>query len=100
MSSQRHRYVLQSGEGDILCFTKIRLVELAAPLAVGYPILPATRAVLLACGVPAARTLERERTCRWMSQPANPRGRVDCDLRFARGFENTEHPVRHLGNAP
>src|SRR5919107_3211622 len=82
-SDQRRRYVLQSLDGDVLRFTKVRFVQLATPLAVGNPILAATRPALLACGVSAALTLERERTRRRIGQPSCPRSGVDLNLRSA-----------------
>src|SRR3712207_5644601 len=82
-AGHRRSDVLQPPEGDVLRFTKIGLVKLATPLAVGYPILAATRPVLLACGVSTARTLERERTRRRIGKPSSPRSGVDLDLRSA-----------------
>src|SRR5215211_6185292 len=99
-AGQRRRDLVQPGEGDILRFAEIRLVELASPLEVGDPVLAPTRPAFLAGGVSESRTPERKRARRRISKPGSPGGGSHPDPRITSQPGDVEYPVCHVGSAP
>src|SRR5215211_2444024 len=89
-----------AGEGDILRFAEIRLVELASPLEVGHPVLAPTRPAFLAGGVSEIRTPERKRARRRISKPGSPGRGAHPDPRITSQPGDVEYPVCHVGSAP